>query len=249
MNAALQTLEEKLEGEFFGLTPFPVRCRAVALLQNKVCNNATFNDQDALVTNLSNCSLAAMVSTFLWVQTKKIKLRHTERGISTYAPAWAFNAPDANLTAYRQRDPCPLLITLSNGLLYCYISHYNGHSPQPGNCLLSQMHQGWKMTTFAYRMPAQISRRMTLSDFESEWYKLHLAMEIARRKAATNTTVDPFYTLPVAVGVVMATQLIRKDYGNQNTNLDVLHNFAYSRGAYHIFGADRVDKFGRLTQR
>lgn len=250
MENALLEMERKIEIECSSIISFQLRSNLTAAFQNKVCSNNVFDRNDSLVTDFSGYSIAEMVCILLWIQSKKIKLRHTERGRSTYFPTWSQEPIEANLQAERARDPCPLLITLANGSRYSHISHYNGHQPQPGNCRLRKFHPRNEVT-FCYWRPNQVNQRMTLVEFNSEWYRLHLAMEIVRRKGATMQVTDPFIDLPVAVGIVMATQLIRKDYDNITINESVLHEFVYNTGpaTYHIFSSDRVIKFNILTQR
>ena len=250
MNYALLDLEKKIEIECSSIVSFERRCKLTKKFQNKICSDISLNREDSMFVKLSGFSLAEMVSVLLWVQSKKIKLRHTERGNSTYFPTWSYNTPDPNITAERERDPCPLFIRLSNGSQFIHISNYSGHHSQPGNCLLREFHPV-ERARFAYYRPYRVNERMSLTDFDQEWYKLHLAMEIVRRKAETKDRSDPYADLPVTVGIVMATKLIRMNHGDPNTNLDILHRFVYNTGpaTYHIFSKDdRVSKFNALTK-
>jgi hypothetical protein len=248
MDNALLELERKIEIELRGIVPFSLRSRLTYNFQEKVCSNITFNDNDWLKVDFGGYSLAEMVSVLLWVQSKKLKLRRTERHSSTYVTTWYHNAPEPALKYERERDPCPLLITLTNRSQFCYISNYSGYHPQPGNCTLRELDK----VRFSYFRPNKIHERISLPEFESDWYKLHLAMEIVRRKGETAQLCDTYFDLPVAVGIVMATKLVRMKHNDPMVNLAILHEFVYNTGpaTYHIFSGDnRKLKFRVLTRK
>ena len=95
--------------------------------------------------------------------------------------------------------------------------NYDGsvYSQQPGNYYL--------MKDLPQRSAMAFDQNITVDQYNSKEYQLHLLGEILRRKAVDpyrNNLVDEFSRIPVATGIVMATQLIR---GGQDP--DILNRF------------------------
>ncbi|MCE2716299.1 MAG: hypothetical protein ACK4V2_03285 [Pseudomonadota bacterium] len=122
--------------------------------------------------------------------------------------------------------------------------NYDGsvYSQQPGNYYL--------MKDLPQRSAMAFDQNITVDQYNSKEYQLHLLGEILRRKAVDpyrNNLVDEFSRIPVATGIVMATQLIR---GGQDP--DILNRFWKKDEAYHLFSstyAVRRDNFNALTLR
>jgi len=91
------------------------------------------------------------------------------------------------------------------------------------------------MQVLPHRNVITFDNPITIEQYNSKDYQLHLLGEILRRKSTDpfrNHLLDEFHRIPVAVGIVMATKLIR---GGQDA--DILNRFWQKGGAYHLFPA------------
>lgn len=223
--ALLFDLEQRIEIACSSKLTFTEKTGISAMIENRVCNDGNFEAADCLRVDFTGRCLGDMVCGLMWVQKKKLQLRHTVRNLSSYKPKHNVNLANTD-PKEREVDPCPLYIALGNRICFTYVSNFNGTAPQPGNCRLRRTAP--TSDVFAYFHSHQ--NPFTVEMFKSESYKLHLAMEIVRRKGEVpNHTGDPFATLPVAVGVVMALRLV-------DHNPLVMPEFVHSRRPLHIFG-------------
>ena len=143
-----------------------------------------------------------------------------------------------------ESDPCPTFFQIEDRR-YKLSLNYNGSTftQQPGNYYLMQVSPTRGVLSF--------DSNITIAQYNSKDYQLHLLGEIARRKAIDpyrNNLPDQFSLIPVSAGIVMATKLIR---GGEDP--DLLNRFWKKDGTYHLFSGDfyetRRDNFNALTGR
>lgn len=243
--ALLFDLEQRIEIACSSKLTFTEKTEISATIEDRVCKDDYFRATDCLRADFTGRCLGDMVCGLMWVQKKKLQLRGTVRDGSSYQPGRSLSLAHTDAEE-RIVDPCPLYIALGNGIRFTYVSNFNGVTPQPGNCRLRRTAPTSDVLAY-FRSHQNI---FTLEMFKSESYQLHLAMEIVRRKGEvpdpldpTRMKCDPFATLPVAIGVVIALRLV-------DHNPTVMPDFVHSNGDLHIFGGDdREACFDRLLNR
>lgn len=212
------------------------------------------NTVQSLVTNVRNHtqqfaspviawieqSPSVILSNMLWIHDRKLRNRSTATHHSSYTTSWERGPA---LLSGVNADPCPTYFQVE-GKRYKLILNYNesNYTEQPGNYYLMQ--------DLPYRAAITFDQAITIDQYNSKEYQLHLLGEILRRKAIDphrNDLRDEFHRIPAATGIVMATKLIRDGQAP-----DTLNRFWRKGGAYHLFSstyAVRRDNFDALMMR
>jgi hypothetical protein len=212
-------------------------------VQSLVTNvqNSTQQFVFPIITWEAHTTLSEILSKMLWIHDRKSRNRHTFAHPSSYRTTYQRGAA---LIQGVESDPCPTYFQIENRR-YKLSLNYNGSpaTEQPGNYYLMQVNPTRTVLSF--------DRNITIAQFSSKDYQLHLLGEIARRKAIDpyrDNLPDEFSRIPVAAGIVMASKLIRG-----GLDPDILNRFWKKDGAYHLFSGAfyeiRRDNFNALTGR
>jgi hypothetical protein len=236
----MQNAEERIVLNCRASSDFAFRRDAVQSLVTNIQNN-TQGFVPHTITWETHTPLSAMLSNILWIHDRKLRNRHAPAHPSSYGTTYERGAA---LIRGVESDPCPTYFQIENRR-YKLSLNYNGSptTEQPGNYYLMQVNPTWTVLSF--------DRNITIAQFNSKDYQLHLLGEIARRKAIDpyrNNLPDQFSRIPVAAGIVMATKLIRG-----GLDPDILNHFWKKDGAYHLFSGNfyetRRDNFNALADR